>query len=128
MNYLYGRFGINPHSTITEICNYDKYQKFLKNSSFIDGEQLSNDIFIVTYHNNAADTSDSEWNPPTPKISAVQLSAAVTACARIHMHPYISRSDCYYTDTDSVVLGSPLPEEEISSTELGKFKQVRRDC
>lgn len=38
------------------------------------------------------------------------------------MYPYISRPDCYYTDTDSVVLGSPLPEEEISSTELGKFK------
>ena len=38
------------------------------------------------------------------------------------MYPYISRSDCYYTDTDSVVLGSPLPEDRISSTELGKLK------
>lgn len=38
------------------------------------------------------------------------------------MYSYISRSDCYYTDTDSVVLGSPLPEDRISSTELGKFK------
>ena len=38
------------------------------------------------------------------------------------MYPYISRSDCYYTDTDSVVLGSPLPDDVISSTELGKFK------
>ena len=38
------------------------------------------------------------------------------------MYKYISRDDCYYTDTDSVVLGSPLPEEDISSTELGKFK------
>lgn len=38
------------------------------------------------------------------------------------MYPYISRPDSYYTDTDSVVLGSPLPEEDVSSTELGKFK------
>lgn len=29
---------------------------------------------------------------------------------------------CYYTDTDSVVLSNPLPEEFVSSTELGKFK------
>lgn len=50
------------------------------------------------------------------------MAAAVTACARIHMYPYISRPDCYYTDTDSVVLGSPLPEGDISSTVLGKFK------
>lgn len=120
MNSLYGRFGINPHSTITEICNTDKYNLLLKKSSFISGDKISNDSFIVTYHNNSDDTTDSEWKPP--KISAVQLSAAVTACARIHMHPYISRCDCYYTDTDSVVLGSPLPEAEISSTELGKFK------
>ena len=38
------------------------------------------------------------------------------------MYPYISREDCYYTDTDSVVLGQPLPKEEISSSVLGKFK------
>nr|YP_009675519.1 DNA polymerase [Sophora flavescens]QDD68274.1 DNA polymerase [Sophora flavescens] len=120
MNSLYGRFGINPHSTITEIGNYDRYKQILKKKEFIDGQPLSNDCFLITYHSNTSYVSDSDWNPP--RISAVQLSAAVTACARIHMYPYISRSDSYYTDTDSVVLGSPLPEEEISSTELGKFK------
>jgi len=40
------------------------------------------------------------------------------------MHPYINRSDSYYTDTDSVVLGSPLPEDVISADELGMFKSV----
>lgn len=42
------------------------------------------------------------------------------------MYPYLSREDCYYTDTDSVVLGTPLPEELISSTVLGKFKLEHR--
>jgi hypothetical protein len=37
------------------------------------------------------------------------------------MYPYINRSDCYYTDTDSVVLTQPLPNEVVGS-ELGKFK------
>ncbi|KAL2930264.1 DNA polymerase [Bienertia sinuspersici] len=49
-------------------------------------------------------------------------AAAITACARIYMYPYTSREDCYYTDTDSVVLGNPLPEAVVSSSELGKFK------
>ncbi|GKD72653.1 DNA polymerase-like protein [Tanacetum coccineum] len=60
------------------------------------------------------------WNPP--KNSAVQLAAAITASARIYMYPYISRDDCYYTDTDSVVLSQPLPEELISSSILGMLK------
>ncbi|GKG43163.1 DNA polymerase-like protein, partial [Tanacetum coccineum] len=40
----------------------------------------------------------------------------------IPMYAYISREDCYYTDTDSVVLSKPLPEEMISSSILGLFK------
>ncbi|KAL4553872.1 hypothetical protein LXL04_040146 [Taraxacum kok-saghyz] len=38
------------------------------------------------------------------------------------MYPYISREDCYYTYTDSVVLSMPLPEEMISSSIIGLFK------
>ncbi|XP_051115591.1 DNA polymerase-like [Andrographis paniculata] len=55
-------------------------------------------------------------------MTAVHISAAITAYARIHMYPFISRPDCLYTDTDSVFLQNPLPDEYISSTELGKFK------
>jgi hypothetical protein len=41
------------------------------------------------------------------------------------MHPFLkNKDDCYYTDTDSVVLGSPLPEDVISADELGKLKLV----
>lgn len=119
MNSLYGRFGINPKSTTTEICDLNRYKHLLKITDFIFGDMLSENNYIVAHHSNTDKGSD-YWNPP--KNSAVQLSAAVTACARIHMYTYISREDCYYTDTDSVVLGQPLPEEFISSTVLGKFK------
>jgi len=78
---------------------------------------LSDKIYVVSYHTN---TGNDLWNPP--KNSAVQLAAAITASARIHMYPYISREDCYYTDTDSVVLGQPLPSDVISSYALGMFK------
>lgn len=87
--------------------------------SLIFGDKLSDNYYRVT------DTErDEKWNPP--QISAVQLAAAITASARIHMYKYINRPDCFYTDTDSTILGSPLPEDETSSTELGKFKLEHR--
>lgn len=118
LNSLYGRFGINPKSTITEICKPDRYNLLIKKKEIIFGDILSEDSYIISYYTNTDWNHD--WKPP--RISAVQLSAAITASARIYMYPYISRSDCYYTDTDSVIIGSPLPEEEITSTVLGKFK------
>lgn len=119
MNSLYGRFGINPKSTTTEVCDVDRYKHLIKHSELIFGDMLSENNYIVSYHINTGKDTE-HWNPP--KNSAVQLAAAITASARIHMYPYISREDSYYTDTDSVVLSSPLPEEEVSSTVLGKFK------
>jgi len=119
MNSLYGRFGINPKSTTTELCDEDRYKHLIRHCELIFGDMLSENNYIVAYHSNA-ETSSDYWSPP--KNSAVQLAAAITASARIYMYPYISREDCYYTDTDSVVLGQPLPEEVISSSVLGKFK------
>jgi hypothetical protein len=119
MNSLYGRFGINPKSTTTEVCDEDRYKELIRHSGLIFGDMLSENYYILAYHSNTG-TGPDYWNPP--KNSAVQLAAAVTASARIYMYPYISREDCYYTDTDSVVLGQPLPKEVISSSVLGLFK------
>ena len=118
MNSLYGRLGISPKSTVTEICDENRLNSLIRNSEFISSDMLSENNYVVSYHKNKTDSD--YWNPP--KNSAVQLAAAITASARIHMYPYISRDDCYYTDTDSVVLGQPLPDEVVSSSVLGKFK------
>jgi hypothetical protein len=117
MNSLYGRFCINPEATETVICNKEQYEALLMNDDidFIYGNKISDHYYIVSYA-----TSMEIWKPS--RNAAVQLSAAITACSRIHMYQYSSRPDCYYTDTDSVVLGNPLPDEEVSSTELGKMK------
>ncbi|XP_038876624.1 DNA polymerase-like [Benincasa hispida] len=118
MNSLYGRFGINPKSTLTEICDENRFKDLIRKSEFISSDMLSNNIYIVTYYSNTENTE--LWNPP--KNSAVQLAAAITASARIHMYPFIYQDDCYYTDTDSVVLGHPLPKDVISNFVLGMFK------
>lgn len=116
MNSLYGRFGIHPKSTVTDVCDENRFKHLIRKSEFISCDMLSENNYIVSYHS----TDSDYWNPP--KNSAVQLAAAITASARIYMFPYISREDSYYTDTDSVVLGQPLPEEVLSSSVLGKFK------
>lgn len=103
MNSLYGRFGMNPESTVTEICNQKKYEELMKMDNFQSAEKLTDHYYIVNYISNSSFADDDDWK--SPKMSAVQLAAAITACARIHMYPYISRPDCYYTDTDSIVLG-----------------------
>ncbi|KAL3537038.1 hypothetical protein ACH5RR_000404 [Cinchona calisaya] len=120
MNSLYGRFGMNPESTVTEICNQKKYEELMKMDNFQFAEKLTDHYYIVNYITNSSFVDDDDWK--APKMSVVQLVAAITACARIHMYPHISRPDCYYTDTDSIVLGSPLSDDLVSSIELGKFK------
>lgn len=104
MNSLYGRFGINPKSKITDICTYEQFMK-------IDPK------LIVSYHAvTRTGIICSYWDQPDelsgdwfPKLAAVQIAAAIAASARIYMSPFASRMDCYYTDTDSVVLKNPLP-------------------
>nr|GEZ15378.1 hypothetical protein [Tanacetum cinerariifolium] len=85
-------------------------------------EEKIGDLYIIFGINPlSSKTLIDQWKPHSN--SVVQLAAAITASVRIHMYPYISRDDCYYTDTDSVVLGNSLNEEELSPTELGKFKE-----
>ncbi|KAF6176825.1 hypothetical protein GIB67_026512 [Kingdonia uniflora] len=43
MNSLYGRFGINPESNITEICKRDKYDEITQSEKIIMGNKLSDD-------------------------------------------------------------------------------------
>ncbi|TXG60781.1 hypothetical protein EZV62_012144 [Acer yangbiense] len=113
MNSLYGRFGINPESVVTEICSRKRFDTLVDKERFLIAEELNVKYNIISY----VTDNDSELNQH--RISAVQLSAA---CARIHMYDYIKRDDCYYTDTYSAVLGNELPQDETSSIELGKLK------
>lgn len=93
-------------STVTEICNQKQYESLVMKENFqslTTKSKLNDKYYIVKYITNSSSVDDDDWKPP--KMSAVHLSAAITACSRIHMYPYISRSYFYYTDTDSVVLG-----------------------
>ena len=91
---------MNPQSTITEICDEDRYKSLIRKSGLIFSDMLKKKKYIVAYSSNTDKRPDDYWDPP--KNAAVQLAAAITASARIYMYPDISREDCYYTDTDSI--------------------------
>ena len=114
MNSLYGRFGISPDYTTTEVCSNSRYLELVdREESIIYCERLVNELMLVN-------SSDSNvWKPF--RNAAVHISAAVTAYARIFMDRWVQREDCYYTDTDSVVLSSELPESEVGP-DLGQMK------
>lgn len=57
-----------------------------------------------------------------PFYKAVQMSAAITAYARIHMNPFLNTESVVYTDTDSMVATNTLDASDICSHTLGKFK------
>ncbi len=48
MNSLYGRFFINPESTITEVCKKERYEYLIQNSNFISGDMLSDHYYMVS--------------------------------------------------------------------------------
>lgn len=108
MNSLYGRFGINP--------NLLKYEflpvKDLDISLYEDWVDFGDYVLVGNkdYANRI--------------FSNVAIASAVTSFARIKMSAVKNREDIIllYTDTDSAYTIGNLPEELVSSTELGKFK------
>nr|CAQ52962.1 unnamed protein product [Lolium perenne] len=119
LNSLYGRLAISTECDQTIVLNKEQTEAFVRQTPTKDVMVLTADINIISYIESMYDTKR-KWKPPVN--TCPQMSAAITGYSRIKMYPYISRDDCYYTDTDSVVLSNPLPEEEVSETELGKFK------
>lgn len=119
LNGLYGRLAISPESNITAMLDYEQTMRYLDSGGTMDNLEELGDIFLLNYIQNAYDHSG-PWKPNVN--TSPQMSAAITAYGRIYMHKFISRPDCHYTDTDSVVLSNPLPEEYVSETELGLFK------
>lgn len=121
LNAAYGRLGIHPESEVLEICTEARYKEFIMNDLGLkDAYKISDTCYLVKFVKNRNDCPDERWEPP--RYSAVHLSASITAYARIVMHPHVARNDCFYSDTDSLIIREPLPKDLVSPTELGLFK------
>lgn len=92
----------------------------LSHEEFQHGVELKENTNLATYRSYTGPTIE-KWRPQ--RKAAVQMAAAAAAYARMHMDPIIRNNKSDYTDTDSVVLGHPLPDELLSPSVLGKGKK-----
>ncbi|KAG6487538.1 hypothetical protein ZIOFF_056126 [Zingiber officinale] len=68
---------------VTEVCREEKYLELMMMDNFQSAEKLTDSHYLVNYTTNSGCVSDEEWK--APRIMAVQLSAAITAMARMKM-------------------------------------------
>lgn len=118
LNSLYGRFGMSPYldkHTIIDSCDLVKFSNDNEITSILP---LSDDKELVSFQNNSFID-----NEGSSTLCNIAIAAAVTAGARVFMS-YFKNMDgykLYYSDTDSIDIDKPLPEEFVGQ-ELGQFK------
>lgn len=133
MNSMYGRFGMHPTLSKHSIYTSEQINKITpawKISNEIQFGELSLLTLIL----------QKEWILENQGIEGlikhltnlgnntnVAIAAAVTAHSRILINTYKLLAlklglEIYYSDTDSLVLNGPLPEDMIDSAKLGKLK------
>ena len=124
MNSLYGRFGMNDKFTESKIIARKDYLKFEDeyNQFITDVFEIDNDYILVqTMHDDLNTLLDNGSETHNVNIA---VSSAISSYSRIHVAQFKNNPQykLYYSDTDSIYINKPLPEEFISSTELGKMK------
>jgi hypothetical protein len=136
MNSLYGRFGIKPEMNITEICDQERLDKIMSIYPYGIAEAINNTHYILTYTTQMQqklrneDCKDDSFRSMihwmdsrnAGSSSAVQMSAAITAYARIHMYPYISLPGGFLLYRYRLCSTRQTVASGVSIFELGKFK------
>ena len=141
LNNILGRFGINLEKPITKIVSEDTFERKSLINKIVSYEEITGGQYLVTFipkldydiiNSHGLDFlkvlskyKDNEVQYVSN--TSVVISAAVTAYARIHiskikLHILHKGGDIIYSDTDSIVTNMKLPENMVSSSEIGKLK------
>jgi len=132
MNSMYGRFGMKASFLVTQIVeNTDRFQEAW---DIISQIQMGNK-FIVNMEPNFQYVLETQGEKVYEELmikygahnTNVAIAGAVTAYSRmiinqIKLTALQLGATLYYSDTDSIVIDRELPQELISSTELGLMK------
>lgn len=143
LNSLYGKFGQKDIESRIRLVSRKVGDKLIKKHHYSYFSEISEDLVLIKYGARLNekirllykdDESDegyieerNEYERLFKKergmISAVQISCAITAYARMSINIFknIPDNKLYYSDTDSLVLQNPLPKEIIGK-ELGEWK------
>ena len=139
LNSLYGKFGMRDITSTMKIVSNNEAKKITRDYNYSICSDLGDGKVLIKYSSKVHESlrkllKDFEENPNSNTSraslfrsrgvpSAVQISAAISAYARIAINNYknIPGNPCVYSDTDSVVLTKTLPENIIGK-ELGQMK------
>lgn len=136
LNSLYGRIGINEIYEKTEIVDKNRLNELkITYAISIPPYELFENIYFVRYRiipdKFLVELFGKNYNEILLKFDrskrrvkqSVCLAAAITSYARIYINKFIHLPDykVYYTDTDSIALDKPLPDEYVGEN-LGQFK------
>lgn len=139
MNSMYGRFGMHTPELKHAIVNSQQLDKLIKDSKILEHISLGT-LDLITY---ALDTSLKDFSKSKdmfklrkylkglPGQTNVPISAAVASYSRIIINELKLlalnlKLNIYYSDTDSLVVDGPLPENLLDSATLGMLKLEHR--
>jgi len=135
LNSLYGRMGMNDNLNETKIVSNIEAQEIHMAYQVIDNYPLDDNMEYISYKRNPdislcmqtgvnfidlemkRDHQNKEIN------SAPGIAAAITAYSRMYMNKLknIPGNECFYSDTDSVILQNPLTNYAIDN-KIGNLK------
>lgn len=126
MNSQYGRYGMVDSFPTINIFDLESYKSFEKKhiSEIENIIEIGDENILVEHKSEEQElTTLLDSNYETHNVN-VAIACAITAYARIHMSQFKNnpKYKLYYTDTDSIFIDRPLPDDQVSSTELGKMK------
>jgi hypothetical protein len=125
LNSLYGKFGMSP--TVMEYSIFTGDLEELFDIDYQDRQEIDGMLLVgreVT-KNRLADykySQDKKVHQPLLEVST-PVAVFTTAYARMHMAKFKMEyaNNLYYSDTDSLILDCPLPDDMVGS-QLGQFK------
>jgi len=114
LNSLYGRMGMSPYKEQHVIVSNKEALNLISKFEVSNVIDFKNGKELVSFFDHS---SNDNLN------ISVAISLAVTAMARVHMSQFKTMKDItlYYSDTDSIDIDKPLPDEFIGSR-LGLMK------
>jgi len=140
LNSLYGKFGMKDITSNMKIISHNEANKITKDYNYSIFAELAEDKVLIKYSSKLPeplrnlikdkDNQDKNLKNSLASVSrtrgvpsAVQISAAISAYARISINKYknIPGNPCIMSDTDSVVLSKPIPNIFVGK-DLGQMK------
>lgn len=122
MNSLFGRFGINPFLSKNEFIKRDKFDESMKNSSY--NNRVEEFVDFGSHYLASIKPTNEELENANNLPANVAIALAISSYSRVVMSEFKNRNDItlYYSDTDSLIVDSYLPNEFVDSKKIGLYK------